>query len=148
MEVTMANVIRNSNNNTRSLPLYPSDILFILRHLLQCDVLYMIYNRAFQRTQTKILLYATCIMPLCASNELMANDNHIVMPPQNKMKLELKTNSHLIRFARAAVSHLVENQIKNYGKTHYYRILYTIIFGEMKENVAQNSLCSPANGKF
>lgn len=143
MEVTTANVIRNSNNNTRSLSLYPSDILFILRHLLQCDVLFMIYNRAFQRTQTKntILLYATCIMPLCASNELMANDNHIVMPPQNKMKLELKTNSHLIRFARAAVSHLVEKQIKNYNKTHYYRIfIYTIIFGEMKENSTKFSL--------
>lgn len=64
----------------------------------------------------------------------------------NKIKLELKTNSHLIRFARAAVSHLVEKQIKNYNKMHYYRI-YIIIFGEMKEN-SRNSLFSPVNGKF
>lgn len=68
MAVTMANVIRNSNNDALYTPrhsVYSDDIL-------QCDVQFMIYNRVSQRNKpnhiTVCMRHALCL----AANELMA----------------------------------------------------------------------------
>lgn len=107
------------------------------------------FTIAFQRTQTKntILLYATCIMPLCASNELMANDNHsIVMPPQTKWNWNWK-QMHILLDLLELLCHI---WWKSRSKTITKCIIIAFILlylCEMKEN-SRNSLCSPVNGKF